>query len=181
MKYDICLYGNPVLREKAEPVSEVDGVIRALIKDMILTMHEENGIGLAAEQIGKHIALCVVDVPAEEDADKSGKPLHDEVAMPLALINPEIVEASSSMSTMEEGCLSFPGIYVAVKRPDAVRVAYLDQDGKPSELNAGGLLARAIQHEMDHLNGVLLVDHMSQVKKIACAGKLKRLKQSAVA
>lgn len=179
MKYDICMYGNPVLREKAEPVNEFGKELKDLINDMVLTMRDENGIGLAAEQIGKRIALCVVDVPPEQDVDGNGQPLHADVTMPLALFNPEIVEASSTMSSKEEGCLSFPGIYVSVKRPDAVRVKYMDCNGEQREVDAKGLLARVIQHEMDHLNGVLLVDHMTQVKKIAVAGKLKRLRQNA--
>jgi peptide deformylase len=176
MKMEIHTYGDDVLREKAEPVGEVNEAIRALAKSMIETMHAENGVGLAAQQVGRTEAVCVVEVPPEYDADEQGSRFNPDVQMPLVLVNPEIVEASKEQETAEEGCLSFPGIYAPVKRPVEVLVRFLDLGGKSCELRLKKFVARAVQHEMDHLNGVLLVDRMSSVKRIALRGQLKRMK-----
>ncbi len=173
---DIRIYGDDVLREPATPVAEVNADIRALVKSMIETMRAENGVGLAAEQVGRTEAVCVVEVPAEYDTDEQGNRLNPDVKMPLVLINPEILESSDEKDVMEEGCLSFPGIYAPVKRPVEVTVRYLDTDGVSRELRLRRFVARAAQHEMDHLNGVLLVDRMSSVKRIALRGQLKRMK-----
>lgn len=165
----IVKFGHAVLREKATPVAVVDDGIRELVADMLASMYAENGVGLAAEQIGRTEAICVIDVPAEQACG---------VKMPLVLINPEIIE-SAGEQVGQEGCLSFPDIYINVKRAQCVKATYLDVEGREQTVDATGLLSRAIQHELDHLNGVLLVDRMSPVQKVANAGKLKRLKRSA--
>jgi peptide deformylase len=175
MATPITTYGNPVLRKKAEAVAEVTDELRTLADRMFGLMYAADGIGLAAEQIGRTEALFVLDIPARADKDEQGRPLNPGVNMPIAIFNPEIIGVSEQTDVMEEGCLSFPGIQVAVTRPVEVVLRYLDRDGNEQTLNAKGLLARAIQHENDHLNGVLLVDHMNAVDKILKSGKLKAL------
>ena len=175
MANPICTYGNPVLRKKAELVAEVTDELRTLADRMFGMMYSAEGIGLAAEQIGRVESLFVLDVPARADQDKEGRPLNPGVKMPMALFNPEIIGTSEETDVMEEGCLSFPGVQVAVTRPKEVVVRYLDRDGKEQMLNARGLLARAVQHERDHLNGVLLVDHMNVGEKMLSFRKLGRL------
>ena len=165
--YTIVKYGHTALRKKAVRVEQVDAAIRELAQAMLSAMYAEKGVGLAAEQIGRDEAIFVLDIPADEAGG---------LDMPLVLINPEIV-AMEGEQDGPEGCLSFPGIYVNVKRAETATVRFLDQDGKPRELVTHGLVARAVQHETDHLNGVLLVDRMSAVQKVANAGRLKRLKK----
>ena len=174
MIYDVVAYGHPVLREKAIPVKKVDLALRNLARDMLDTMHAYSGIGLAAEQIARTEAICVIDLsPADE---RDGFDVHDnpDIPMPLILVNPEIV-ASAGEVIGQEGCLSFPDTYVDVKRAEEVTVKYLSMDNEPAEVSAKGLLSRAIQHEIDHLNGILIVDRMSATQKVTNAGKLKRL------
>jgi peptide deformylase len=177
--YEIKTYGNSVLREKATPVAAVDDEIRALARDMLDAMYRSNGIGLAAEQVGRRECICVIDVPPMRD-EQTGEMVNQnpQVAMPMVLVNPRIEEARGEQ-TGPEGCLSFPDICVNVKRAAEVRVSYLDLESRSQTVETRGLLARAIQHELDHLNGVLLVDHMSAVQKVAVAGKLKRIKKVA--
>lgn len=177
MKYRVLTYGSDILREKSEPVKKVTDEIRQLAKDMLGTMYASNGVGLAAEQIGRTEAICVLDVsPAYgEGREGEGKPC--PVPMPLVLINPEITETEGEC-VQEEGCLSFPDIFVPVKRPEKIVVKYMNLEGEKTSLETDGFLARAIQHEVDHLNGVLLYDHMSAVKKVALAGKLRKLKKA---
>ncbi len=142
------------LRLKSEPVATVDNATRATLDDMLETMYDAPGIGLAAIQIGVPKRLVVLDLAKQ-----------DEPKAPLFLVNPEIVWASDEHSVYEEGCLSIPDIYEEVERPAKVRVRYLDRDGTPQEMEAEGLLATAVQHEIDHLNGVLFVDHISRLKR----------------
>ncbi len=178
MIYEIRTYGDPVLREEAKPIERVDDEIRKLAKDMLETMHHENsGVGLAAQQVGKTCALCVVDVPAEYDQDENGTRHNPDVEMPLVLINPKITESSKDTDVYDEGCLSFPGIHAPVTRPLEITVTYLGLDGAPKSHRLRRFIARVVQHEMDHLRGVLLVDRMSYLKKVALAGQLKRLKK----
>lgn len=162
----IVRYGDAVLREKAKPVAEVNDEIRSLAKEMLASMYAAEGVGLAAEQVGRTEAICVIDVPKEQACG---------VKMPLVLINPEIRTLEGEQKG-QEGCLSFPGIYIDVERAEKAVVDYLDLDGKPATVEATGLLSRALQHEIDHLNGVLLIDNMSAVQKVAHAGKLKKMK-----
>jgi peptide deformylase len=177
MAGSICIYGNPVLRKKSEPVKAVTAEIRALADRMLGLMYAQDGIGLAAEQIGHTEAVFVLDVPVAADKNDQGLPNNPGVKMPQAFINPEIIGVSEETAVAEEGCLSFPKLYVPVKRPAEAVLRYLDRDGKEQVLNAKGLLARAIQHELDHLNGVLLFDHMSAVSKLKHALMLRRFKK----
>lgn len=171
-------YGAEVLREVARPVPGVTEELRKLAGDMILTMHRANGVGLAAQQVGRTEAVCVIDVPADYDVEEKGGPrLNPGVEMPLVMFNPVVTEASEDeTSTMEEGCLSFPGINGQVERPWRVKVKHLDLQGKERETELQGYFARAAQHEIDHLNGKLFVDRFNYVKKLAVRGKLARLK-----
>ena len=170
-------YGDPVLREKAKPVPAVDDRVRKLADDMIDTMHVEEGVGLAAQQVGETLALFVMDIPVRSDTDDEGHRLNPDVPMPLVLVNPEIAWASEETEVYEEGCLSFPDIRANVERPAEVEVRYLDRAGQPQRLRLRGLAARCCQHEMDHLDGVLLCDRMSAVKRVAVSGRLKRLRR----
>ena len=177
MALNIRTYGDPVLRQASSPVAQVTDALRELADGMLETMAEANGLGLAAQQVGRTEALCVIHVPAELDVGAEGERLNPDVEMPLVLFNPEIVERSEEMQTGDEGCLSFPGIYASVERHWAVIVRHLDRHGETREIRVEGLLSRAIQHELDHLKGVLLCDRMSQVKRMALSGKLKRLRR----
>jgi len=170
MTYEIKIYGNPVLREQSRSVEKVDDNIRQLVSDMLDTMHERNGVGLAAQQIGRTESICVIDVPDSPDNKNN-------VKMPMALINPNITE-SSGTQTDNEGCLSFPEISASIKRSLDITVEYTDLENTNKKVKASGLLARAIQHEMDHLNGILIVDRMSLAQKAVLSGKLKRLKKT---
>jgi peptide deformylase len=170
-------YGNEILRRKAVPVAEVTEEIRRLVGDMLESMYAAKGVGLAAEQVGRTECVCVIDVP--RDAEKEAcRAENAAVPMPLVLINPEITAAEGKQRN-EEGCLSFPEIGAPITRADKVTVAYTDLDGVRRTLTARGLLSRAIQHETDHLNGVLLVDRMSAMQKMSVAGQLRRLQKAA--
>lgn len=178
MSEEIELYGSEALRRKAVRVEKIDGSIRALADVLIKVMHANNGLGVAAEQIGRTEAVCVVHVPLQHDA-ADGEPQGESApAAPglLVLVNPEITE-SSGEQVDKEGCLSFPEIYVSIKRAARIKTRYLSLDGREETIEAEGLPARAIQHEVDHLQGILLVDRMSPVQKVSMAGKLKRLRK----
>lgn len=155
---DILHFPDNRLRTRARPVDQVDDELRKLIDDMFETMYQAPGIGLAATQVNVHKRLVVIDV----SEDKSE---------PRVFINPEIVE-KEGIEEMEEGCLSVPGAYEKVRRADRVKVRALDRDGKEFNLEADGLLAVCIQHELDHLNGKLFVDHISEIKRQRIRAKL---------
>jgi peptide deformylase len=142
------------LRQKTEPVGKIDSELQTLIEDMFETMYAAPGIGLAAPQVGVMKRVCVVDVSKRDDEQ-----------VPMALINPEVVWRSEDLSLYEEGCLSIPDYYEEVERPAKVRVKYTDREGKPQEIEAEGVLATCIQHEIDHLDGVLFIDHISKLKR----------------
>jgi peptide deformylase len=165
-KLPIVLAPDPVLKAKAKPVAAVDDSIRRLMDDMLETMYAAPGIGLAANQIGVLKRVLVLDVAREGDAPA-----------PMGMANPEIVWASPEQSVYNEGCLSLPEHYADITRPAAVRVRYLDRDGKSREIEADGLLATCVQHEIDHLNGVLFVDHLSALKRNMILKKLVKLKK----
>jgi peptide deformylase len=168
-------FGSSVLREKASDVTELSDELLALISAMLETMYTANGIGLAAEQVGHTESVCIVDIsPCMPEGEAPPIP------MPLVLINPEITEGSGEVST-QEGCLSFPDIYAKIRRADNITVRFRDRDFQEQTLHADGLLSRAIQHELDHLNGVLLVDRMSAIQRISVSGRLKRLKKKTLA
>ncbi|MEN9541575.1 MAG: peptide deformylase [Cyanobacteriota bacterium] len=153
--YDIHKLGDVVLRTPARRIGKVDDAVRDLARDMLVSMYAARGIGLAAPQIGVHQQLLVIDLEIE-----------DAASPPLVLINPEITAVGGSICTYEEGCLSIPGVYLDVVRPSVVDIAYRDEMGRPKRLKADGLMARCIQHEMDHLNGVLFVDRVSDADKL---------------
>lgn len=177
MKLELCTYGNPVLREPAAPVAEITGKLKSLAEGMFEVMYAKKGLGLAAQQVGQTVQVCVIDVPPEADMDKQGGArLNPGVAMPLVMFNPALVEKRGS-NNGSEGCLSVPDLYAPVLRAEEVTVEYVDLAGERRRLTARGMLARAIQHEMDHLDGVLFVDRMSAIKKISLAGTLRRMKR----
>ena len=175
MSLPICTYGNPVLRKKAGEVKDIDDGIRTLAEEMLETMHKERGLGLAAEQVGRTERIFVIDIPVESDVGDDGQRENLGIEMPLVFINPRIAGHGEEVQVGQEGCLSFPEIFANVERWYEVDAEYTDRDGHPQTIHAAGLLARAIQHESDHLDGILLVDRMSHVKKVALSGKLKRL------
>ena len=177
MIHPIVTFGNEALRQKAVPVTDVTDDIRKLATDMLETMYAAKGLGLAAEQIGRNACICVIDVPP--DAEKEAyRAANASVAMPLVLINPEILSREGKQRN-DEGCLSFPDIGASITRANQVTVAFTTLTGERRTVTAQGLLARAIQHEVDHLNGILLVDKMSPIQRLAVSGQLKRLQANA--
>jgi peptide deformylase len=179
MSLRIVHYNEPVLRTKGEKVSAFDGALIQLVEDMVEAMHEAGGIGLAAQQIGRPLQLCVVDL-RESDAEFSWEldgarpPL--DLFMPMAIANPQItVHPGTEETVFEEGCLSFPKIRGDVVRPDAITVKYQDERGVPHILKCDGMLSRCIQHEVDHLNGVLFIERMDKKTRAALDADVKAL------
>jgi len=166
MKKKILIEPDPILRKKCEPLDKVDDGVRNLMNDMLETMYAAPGIGLAAVQIGILKKLVVIDISKEEEKKN-----------PLFLINPEIVYKSNQTSVYEEGCLSLPGQFAEIERPSECTLNYIDYDGKKKELKAKGLLATCIQHEVDHLNGILFIDYLSKLKKDMIIKKLVKHKK----
>ncbi len=162
----IVIYGDPVLREKAEPIESIDQAAKNLVSDMVDTLKEAQGLGLAAPQIGVSKRVFIVDLSAV-DLTQSLK----------VFINPEIVETGDEPVELEEGCLSFPGLYQKITRPSTVRVRATDLEGNTFELEADRMLARAILHEFDHLEGVLFIDRMSALTRTMIKGRLKKLQK----
>ena len=155
----ILCYPDPRLHKVAQPVAQVDERIQTLVKDMLETMYDAHGIGLAATQIDEHVRVVVIDVSEERNE-------------PMTLINPEILWASEEKQLGEEGCLSVPGIYDGVERSTSVKVRALDENGKSREIEAEGMLAICIQHEMDHLMGKVFVEYLSPLKRNRIKTKL---------
>ncbi len=174
----VTKYGNPVLRQKGARIESITDEISKLIDDMFETMRSARGIGLAAQQIGKALQLAVIDVRGITDRPSSlelnGTSSDVEVFMPLVLINPEIKPLNDPVAG-PEGCLSFPEMYADISRPESVEVHALDRNGKKFEFRCGGLLARAVQHEADHLNGILFIDRMSKADKEDLKPELEEL------
>jgi peptide deformylase len=165
MVLPIVHYNDPVLRKKGVKVTAFDAALAKLSSDMIDTMHDAHGIGLAAQQIGLALQLCVIDLTEADwdftwELDGSRPPL--DLIMPMVIANPEVKKLPSPETVYEEGCLSFPKIRGDVVRPDAISVKFQDAQGVPHTLNCDGMLARCIQHENDHLNGVLFIDRMEK-------------------
>ncbi|WP_421358587.1 peptide deformylase [Agrobacterium rosae] len=150
----LIILPDPLLRQQSKPIEQVDAEITRLADDMLDTMYDAPGIGLAAIQIGVPRRMLVIDI-SREDEDRN----------PVVFINPEILKMSDDVSAYEEGCLSIPDYYAEVERPASLTVAYIDRDGKKQTVEADGLLATCLQHEMDHLNGVLFIDHISRLKR----------------
>jgi peptide deformylase len=175
---EIVIYGDPVLRKKGKDIVKITDEIRAFAQDMIETMHEAHGVGLAAQQVGEAIQLTVIDVSDAENRPSrmwiGGAEVDPKEHMPLILINPQL-ELSRETEIGPEGCLSFPEITADISRAERVKVTALDLEGKPVSFEAEGLLSRAVQHETDHLNGILFIDRMSSASKVTLASKLKKL------
>jgi len=180
MRLRILQYGSPVLRAKGARIDSIDDRIRQLAADMIETMRAANGVGLAAQQIGQPLQLTVVDVSQIEDRPSTlrlnGETVDPKTASPLVLVNPEITLGPETALGIE-GCLSFPEITGEIERAQTIRAVAETLDGEPIELEAGGLLARALQHEVDHLNGILFIDRMNSAAKAALASRLKRMQK----
>jgi peptide deformylase len=176
----ILEYGDPILRAKGKPIENMEDRIRELATNMIETMHAANGVGLAAQQVGEALQLTVLDVSLVEDRPSTlkvnGKEVDPKAAMPLVLINPEI-ELQGATETGVEGCLSFPEITGDIERATSVIVRAQTVEGSTTEIEATGFLARAIQHEGDHLNGILFIDRMNSAAKAALSSRLKRLQK----
>jgi len=157
---------DPILRKISEPVERVDAETLKLMDDMLDTMYDAPGIGLAAIQVGVPRRIVVIDTAGD-----------DEPKNPICLVNPEIVKLGSSTRLYEEGCLSIPDVRVEIERPEMVAIRYIDREGRQKELAADGLLATAIQHEIDHLDGHLIIDFLSRLKRDMIIRKFKKQKQ----
>mgnify|MGYP001166338632 CR=1 FL=1 len=187
MTLKVSYYGDSILRKKGKKVTEFSNELTALFQDMLVTMREEEGIGLAAQQVGIALQFCVIEVPSlSELPDKcilDGKNLAPQLVMPMCLANPKIEFLQGDEYYYEKGCLSFPEIKGEIARPELIVVHYQDLDGNKHQLECDGLLARCIQHEVDHLNGILFIDHMekeifAEIKKEVNA--LKKRTQSTI-
>ena len=165
---------DPMLRQISSPVEKVDDEIRGLIADMFETMYEAPGIGLAAVQVGVPIRLLVMDLQEPADPEDENSP---PVKEPRVFINPEILSHSDEEVPYTEGCLSVPDQYAEVMRPDHIRARWLDEDGKSHEQDLDGLLAICLQHEMDHLEGILFIDHLSKLKRDMVLKKLAKTRK----
>ena len=174
---DIVIIPDPVLKTVADPVDRVDDGVRALMDDMLETMYDAPGIGLAAPQIGVLKRIFVMDCAKREATE-------DEPEVPpnpIFLANPEIIWSSEELSEYEEGCLSIPEVYEMVTRPAEVAIRYLDRDNAEQELSCSGIMATCLQHEIDHINGVLFIDHLSRLKRQLIMRKFTKAKRLAEA
>ena len=170
-KYKIITIPDPVLKQVAQPVSKVDDTVRAQMDGMLRAMYDAPGIGLAANQVGALNRVLVMDLSGRKEGQEP---------TPIFMANPEIIWKSEDISVMEEGCLSIPQQYAEVERPAIVRVKYLDYNGKETELEAAELLSHCVQHEIDHLNGVLFIDYLSPLKRNMIVRKVEKLKKQQV-
>lgn len=175
----IRLYGDPVLREKAKPITDITPDVCQLAQDMIDTMRKASGLGLAGPQVGVLLRLFVLDMSAIDPTsilDRTGS-LAEKPDRQFVLINPSIIKQEGEQNG-DEGCLSFPDLYDKVVRPEIVRVSALDRDGQPVEIEGSGVLARALVHELDHLDGILFIDRLSSFRLRFIQGRLRKLKKS---
>lgn len=163
-KLEICKYGDNVLRKKTEHVAEITDEIKKLAYDMLETMYAAPGAGLAAPQVGISLRICVIDVDPDHKS-------------PLIMINPEITEGENKI-IVEEGCLSFPGLWEKIKRFEKVTAQYTGLDGKKAKITAEGLMAKAVQHEIDHLDGKLFIDYLPDFKRKSVEKEIKRKKKA---
>jgi len=180
MILSISQYGDPILRAKGKRIEKIDDHIRELAANMIETMHAANGVGLAAQQVGEALQLTVLDASQVEDRPSTmklnGEDVDPKTVMPVVLINPEI-EIDGATETGTEGCLSFPEITGQIERAKSIIARAQTVEGDTIAIQASGLLARAIQHEVDHLNGILFIDRMNSAAKAALSSRLKRLQK----
>jgi peptide deformylase len=178
MILQVVKYGHPVLRQKGARVEKLDAEIRQLIADMLETMHAAKGVGLAAQQVGQALQLTVLDVRGATDRpstfQREGREEEINTVMPLVLINPEVKPIGESVAA-SEGCLSFPEIFAEISRPAVAEVRAMNEKWGKIEFRCGGLLARAIQHELDHLNGILFIDRMIRAEKEELKPQLEEL------
>ena len=178
MILNIVKYGHPILRKKGAPIDKITPEIQRLAADMLEAMHHAKGVGLAAQQVGRAIQLAVFDVRGIKDRPSSieidGQPAEVDRLMPMVLVNPAFKPIAPPVEGLE-GCLSFPEIYNEVSRPESIEVEALNEKGERLEFHCSGLLARAIQHEADHLNGILFIDRMSAEKKNEIRAELEVL------
>jgi peptide deformylase len=184
MTLSIRYYGDPVLKEKGVKVDRFDDQLSKLANDMLALMHLSDGIGLAAQQVGLALQFCVMEIPDHPDYPITcildGKPLSPSLIMPMYLANPVVKVLPSDEYYYEEGCLSFPGINADVARPERIMVTYKDLQGVEHSLECDGLLARCIQHEVDHLNGVLFIDRMEKQTYAEIKKEVQELKQRTI-
>lgn len=164
---DILTVPDPVLKEVSQPVDQVDDALRELMDDMLQTMYAADGIGLAAIQVGVPKRIIVMDLAGSDEDPK-----------PRYFVNPVLSDPSDTLKPYEEGCLSVPTVYDEVERPDRIRIQYLDYDGNPQDEIAEGMFAVCIQHEMDHLEGVLFIDYLSRLKRQRAVQKVKKIEKS---
>jgi len=169
---EVLVAPDPILKKKAAPVSSVDNSIRKLMDDMLVTMYHDHGVGLAANQVGVLKRVLVIDLQQDDDQERPAN------FYPLFIANPEIIETSAETATMCEGCLSVPDQKVDVTRPEVIKIKYLDYNNKTQELEVKGWLSRALQHEIDHLDGKLLIDYLSNLKKSMALKKLIKYKKT---
>ena len=182
----IVQYGDPILRHKGDPVCPPDTALKSLANDMLETLKENNGLGLAAQQIGRALQLCVVDLSClkADSIDFSftydGKKPPLALCMPLFILNPKLTRLRSPRKVVGEGCLSFPNLYLPVKRPHAIHLEFQDLEGTAHTLECDGLFARVIQHEVDHLQGILYIDRLARLKpeeRVQLKGELATLER----
>ena len=174
---EILTEPNKLLREKSLTVKEVDKDLQKLMNDMLETMYAAPGIGLAAIQVGVPKRVIVLDIGWRDKPESTNDEKQEERKNPMYFVNPEIITKSTNNSTYEEGCLSVPGQFAEIDRPDKCHVKYLDYYGQPKELVAEGMLATCIQHEIDHLEGILFIDYLSRLKKSMIVKKLTKKKE----
>lgn len=172
----IRIFGDPILRQRAPEIESDSEELQQLIDDMIETMQNAPGIGLAATQVGRHERVFVVDLSQREGED----PVEDLPPQPMVFINPEIIEEGDEDSEYDEGCLSIPDITETVVRPESVRVRYLDRDFQQREAYVSGILARVVQHELDHLDGVLFIDRISPLRRRLLKRRLKDMSRGRI-
>lgn len=179
----ITQYGEPILRRVGEPITEFDEALAEFAKDMVETMYDEEGIGLAAQQVDRALQICVIDVRPPEGVDVpfiynyDGKQLPLDLIMPMAIVNPKVTIIDQTEDVYEEGCLSFPGVNGKVVRPIGIRCEFQDTEGNSHVIEADGLLGRCILHEVDHLNGKLFIDLMQKRDLKKNETKIKKLKR----
>ena len=177
MSLPITRFNSAVLRQKGLPANPADPALRALAAEMIETMHAAKGIGLAAQQVGRALQMCVVEVPADLDVDKEGNRLNPDLAMPMVVLNPVITGATKETWVYEEGCLSFPEIHGKITRPVGIQMTYQDLECKTHTIEAKGLVGRCLQHEIDHLNGVLYIDKLTSPENIWTEEEFEAMRQ----